>query len=73
LFSNYGHKIWWEKVDFHNVKTEEFLVVEIVPSDQDSAGVLTKDGDHVHMWGAWVTDKPKMWHEIHPAWKMLVQ
>ena len=57
----------------NNDKTEGFLVVEIVPPDQNSVGVLPKDGDHVHVWGAWVTDKPKGWHEIHPTWKVLVQ
>ena len=57
----------------NNDKTEGFLVVEIVPPDQNSVGVLPKEGDHVHVWGAWVTDKPKGWHEIHPTWKVLVQ
>lgn len=52
-------------------KTDGFLVVEIVPPDQDIQGVyLPKDGDNVHIWGAWVTDKPKGWHEIHPTWKI---
>ena len=57
----------------NNDKTEGFLVVEIVPPDQNSVGVLPKEGDHVHIWGAWVTDKPKGWHEIHPTWKVVVQ
>jgi hypothetical protein len=57
----------------NNDKTEGFLVVEIVPADQNSAGALPKEGDHVHVWGAWVTDKPKGWHEIHPTWKVVVQ
>ena len=57
----------------NNDKTEGFLVVEIVPPDQNSVGVLPKEGDHVHVWGAWVTDKPKGWHEIHPTWKVVVQ
>jgi hypothetical protein len=57
----------------NNDKTEGFLVVEIVPADQNSVGVLPKEGDHVHVWGAWVTDKPKGWHEIHPTWKVVVQ
>ncbi len=52
-------------------KTDGFLVVEIVPKDQDAKTVfLPKSGDKVHIWGAWVTDKPKGWHEIHPAWKV---
>jgi hypothetical protein len=57
----------------NNDKTEGFLVVEIVPADQNSVGLLPKEGDHVHVWGAWVTDKPKGWHEIHPTWKVVVQ
>jgi hypothetical protein len=57
----------------NNDKTDGFLVVEIVPTDQNSAGALPKEGDHVHVWGAWVTDKPKGWHEMHPTWKVVVQ
>ena len=53
-------------------KTDGFLVVEIVPPHQDGM-YLPKDGDHVHVWGAWVTDKPKGWHEIHPTWKVVNQ
>src|SRR5213593_3432663 len=57
--------------DKNREKTDGFLVVEIVPKDQDIADVyLPKSGDQVHIWGAWVTDKPKGWHEIHPAWKV---
>lgn len=53
-------------------KTDGFLVVEIVPPHQDGM-YLPKDGDRVHVWGAWVTDKPKGWHEIHPTWKVVNQ
>jgi hypothetical protein len=56
--------------DKNNEKTEGFLVVEIVPPHQDGM-YLPKDGDRVHVWGAWVTDKPKGWHEIHPAWNVV--
>jgi hypothetical protein len=53
-------------------KTDGYLVVEIVPPDQDSKDIVLPDsGDKVHIWGAWVTDKPKGWHEIHPAWKVV--
>jgi len=53
-------------------KTDGYLVVEIVPPDQDSKNIVLPDsGDKVHVWGAWVTDKPKGWHEIHPAWKVV--
>src|SRR6186713_399960 len=56
----------------NNDKTDGFLVVEIVPPDQGKSGIiLPKEGDHVHIWGAWVTDKPKGWHEMHPTWKVV--
>lgn len=58
--------------DKNNEKTEGFLVVEIVPPHQDGM-YLPKDGDRVHLWGAWVTDEPKGWHEIHPTWKVVNQ
>jgi len=56
--------------DKNNEKTDGFLVVEIVPPHQDGM-YLPKDGDRIHVWGAWVTDKPKGWHEIHPAWNVV--
>jgi len=56
--------------DKNREETEGFLVVEIVPPHQDGM-YLPKDGDRVHVWGAWVTDKPKGWHEIHPTWKLV--
>ena len=54
-------------------KTGGFLIVEIVPKDQKNNNdvVKPKTGDKVDVWGAWVTDKPKGWHEIHPAWKVV--
>lgn len=58
----------------NNEKTDGFMVVEIVPPDQGTNGViLPKEGDHVHVWGVWVTDKPKGWHEIHPTWKVIIE
>ena len=56
--------------DKNREETEGFLVVEIVPPHQDGM-YLPKDGDRVHVWGAWVTDKPKGWHEIHPTWQVI--
>jgi hypothetical protein len=57
----------------NNKKTGGFLIVEIVPKDQQNNKdvVKPKTGDKVDVWGAWVTDKPKGWHEIHPAWKVV--
>jgi len=53
-------------------KTGGYLIVEIVPKDQKNNKdvIKPKTGDKVDVWGAWVTDKPKGWHEIHPAWKI---
>jgi hypothetical protein len=57
--------------DKNDEKTDGLLVVEVVPKDQDIKSVdLPKEGDKVHIWGAWVTDKPKGWHEIHPTWEV---
>jgi len=56
--------------DKNREETEGFLVVEIVPPHQEGM-YLPQDGDRVHVWGAWVTDKPKGWHEIHPTWKVV--
>jgi len=57
--------------DKNNEKTDGLLVVEVVPPDRDIESVsLPKEGDKVHVWGAWVTDEPKGWHEIHPTWKV---
>jgi hypothetical protein len=60
--------------DKNEEKTDGLLVVEVVPKDQDLNSVdLPKEGDKVHVWGAWVTDKPKGWHEIHPTWEVAKQ
>ena len=57
--------------DKNDEKTDGLLVVEVVPKDQDLKNVdLPKEGDKVQVWGAWVTDKPKGWHEIHPTWEV---
>lgn len=57
--------------DRNEEKTDGLLIVEIVPKDQDLQSLYLPDtGDKVHIWGAWVTDEPKGWHEIHPTWKI---
>ena len=72
FFLNLDEKFKFLANEKNNEKTDGFMVVEIVPPDQGTNGViLPKEGDHVHVWGAWVTDKPKGWHEIHPAWKVI--
>ena len=72
FFLNLDEKFKFLANEKNNEKTDGFMVVEIVPPDQGANGViLPKEGDHVHIWGAWVTDKPKGWHEIHPAWKVI--
>ena len=60
--------------DHNDEKTDGLLVVEVVPKDQDVQNIyLPKEGDKVHVWGAWVTDEPKGWHEIHPTWQVVKQ
>jgi hypothetical protein len=60
--------------DHNDEKTDGLLVVEVVPKDQDLQNIyLPKEGDKVHVWGAWVTDEPKGWHEIHPTWQVVKQ
>ena len=72
LFLKLDEKFKFLANEKNNEKTDGFMVVEIVPPDQGTNGViLPKEGDHVHVWGAWVTDKPKGWHEIHPTWKVI--
>ncbi len=72
FFLNLDDKFKFLANEKNNDKTDGFLVVEIVPPDQGKSGIiLPKEGDHVHIWGAWVTDKPKGWHEIHPTWKVV--
>jgi hypothetical protein len=72
FFLNLDDKFKFLTNEKNNDKTDGFLVVEIVPPDQGKNGVvLPKEGDRVHVWGPWVTDKPKGWHEIHPTWKVV--
>jgi hypothetical protein len=49
------------------------LVVEIIPKDQSISGItIPKDNDTIQVYGAWVTDNPHGWNEIHPAWSVKV-
>jgi hypothetical protein len=67
LDDKYGYLI----NDKNDEKTDGLLVIEVVPDDQNiDKVVLPESGDKVHVWGAWVTDEPKGWHEIHPTWKI---
>jgi hypothetical protein len=60
--------------DHNDEKTDGLLVVEVVPKDQELQNIyLPQEGDKVHVWGAWVTDEPKGWHEIHPTWQIVKQ
>lgn len=49
------------------------LIIEIITMDQNSISVqIPKNGDKIQVYGAWVTDNPKGWNEIHPAWNVTV-
>jgi len=68
FFLKLDKREWFLLNDKNKQKTDGFFVVEIVPEDENiENGNLPKTGDQVHVWGAWVTDKPKGWHEIHTA------
>ena len=55
----------------NNKQVSGMLVIEIIPKDQTSALVkIPKNGDLIEAYGAWVTDNPHGWNEIHPAWKV---
>ena len=57
-----------------NVKqVSGMLVVEIILKDQGASTVqIPKNGDRIEVYGAWVTDNPHGWNEIHPAWKVKI-
>jgi cell division protein YceG involved in septum cleavage len=60
--------------DQNNAQVKGMLVVEIIPKDQSSATVqIPKNGDKIEVHGAWVTDNPHGWNEIHPAWMVKEQ
>lgn len=57
--------------DANNNQVNRMLVVEIIPKDQNSSNIyIPKEGDRIQAIGAWVTDTPHGWNEIHPAWKI---
>jgi hypothetical protein len=55
-------------------KVNGMLVIEIIPKDQNNnpSVNIPKNGDRVEAYGAWVTDNPHGWNELHPAWKVKV-
>ena len=57
----------------NNKQVNGMLVIEIIPKDQSIATVqIPKNGDRIEVHGAWVTDNPHGWNEIHPAWKVQI-
>ena len=57
-----------------NIKqVNEMLVIEIIPKDQTSSLVqIPKNGDTIEAYGAWVTDNPHGWNELHAVWKLRI-
>lgn len=69
LDSQYKHLL----NDANNNQVKGMLVVEIIPKDQNSSNVqIPKEGDKIRAIGAWVTDTPHGWNEIHPVWKIII-
>lgn len=57
----------------NNKQVNGMLVIEIIPKDQSSKLVqIPKNGDKIEAYGAWVTDNPHGWNEIHPAWNVKI-
>jgi hypothetical protein len=57
----------------NNKQVNGMLVIEIIPKDQSSKLVqIPKNGDKIEAYGAWVTDNPHGWNELHPAWKVKI-
>ena len=57
--------------DENNRQVQSMLVIEIISEDQQLVQI-PKNGDEIEVHGAWVTDNPHGWNEIHPAWKVIV-
>jgi len=54
-------------------QVQDMLVIEITSKDQQSDAIhIPKNGDKIEVYGAWVTDNPHGWNEIHPAWKITI-
>ncbi|HET7285787.1 MAG TPA: hypothetical protein VFI70_13975 [Nitrososphaeraceae archaeon] len=52
---------------------QPMLAIEIIPKDQNSNLVqIPKNGGRIEAYGAWVTDNPHGWNELHPAWKVRI-
>ena len=50
-------------------QVNNMLVMEIISSDQNSSKVqIPKNGQQIEAIGAWVTDNPHGWNELHPIW-----
>jgi len=57
----------------NNEQVQGMLVIEIISKDQGTNTMhVPKNGDKIEVYGAWVTDNPHGWNEIHPAWKITI-
>jgi hypothetical protein len=58
----------------NNNQVNRMLVIEIIPKDQNNNPYvqIPKNGDRIQAYGAWVTDNPHGWNELHPAWKIKI-
>ena len=54
-------------------QVNNMLVMEITSSDQNSTKVqIPKNGQQIEAIGAWVTDNPHGWNELHPIWSLII-
>jgi len=58
----------------NNNQVNGMLVIEIIPKDQNNnpSVQIPKNGDRIEVYGAWVTDNPHGWNELHPVWKVKI-
>ena len=58
----------------NNNQVNGMLVIEIIPKDQNFNPYvqIPRNGDRIQVYGAWVTDNPHGWNELHPAWKIKI-
>jgi len=58
--------------DINRRKLLGLLITEVTPYDQKRGVKIPHVGQRVEVVGAWVTDKPHGWNELHPVWEIRV-
>jgi hypothetical protein len=58
----------------NNNQVNGMLVIEIILKDQNNYPYvqIPRNADRIQAYGAWVTDNPHGWNELHPSWKIKI-